>query len=40
MKCGIKKLKQKVEKGVTLEIEKLHMRDAFQPVRMEDILEN
>ena len=36
MKRGLKKFKQKVEKAVTEELEHLHGRDAFWPVRSEN----
>ena len=33
MKSGLKKFKKKGEKAVTVELEQIHRRDAFQPVR-------
>ena len=40
MKRGLKKFKKKGENAVTVEMEQLHRRDAFQPVRTEIITEN
>ena len=39
MKHGLKKFKEKGEKTVTEELEQLHRRDAFQPVRTENLTE-
>ena len=37
MKRGIKKFKQKGEKAVIAELEQLHRRNAFWPVRTEKL---
>ena len=39
MKRGLKKFKQKGEEAVTAELEQLHRRDVFQPVRTEKLSE-
>ena len=39
MKRGLKKFKKKGETAVTAELEQLHRRDAFQPVRTENLTE-
>ena len=39
MKRGLKKFKQKGETAVTAELEQLHRRDAFQPIRAENLTE-
>ena len=39
MKRGLKKFKQKGNKVVTAELEQLHRRDAFRPVRIEKLTE-
>ena len=39
MKRGLKKFRQKGEKLVTAELEQLHRRDAFRPVRTENLTE-
>ena len=39
MKHGLKKFKKKGETTVTAELEQLHRRDAFRPVRKENITE-
>ena len=39
IKRGLKKFKQKGEKAVTAELEQLHRRDAFRPVRTENLIE-
>ena len=40
MKRGLKKFKEKGENAVTEELEQLHRRDAFRPVRTENLTEN
>ena len=37
MKRGLKKFKQKGEKAVTAELEQIHRRETFQPVRTENL---
>ena len=39
IKRGLKKFKKKGEKAVTAELEQLHRRDAFRPVRTENLTE-
>ena len=39
MKRGLNKFKQKGEKAVTAELEQIHRRDAFRPVRTENLSE-
>ena len=39
MKRGLKKFKKKGETTVTAELEQLHRRDAFRPVRTKNIIE-
>ena len=39
MKCGLKKFKKKGENAVTVELEQLHRRDTFRPVRTENLIE-
>ena len=39
MKRGLRKFKQKGKNTVTAELEQLHRRDAFRPVRTDNITE-
>ena len=39
MKCGLKKFKQKGKKAVIAELEQLHRRDEFWPVKTDNLSE-